>query len=512
MKLSIIYITNHPGGYDILVDSVKNQTCQDYELIVVDDMQKRQQAVQEYLKNNGIKTSYVGPSKPKCFPELGYNVLNAMNTGILISKGDIVVILTDYQWLPPDSFERWLSWEREFEKGKCIVAGGDMYDDKRVKDNNGVLSVWDDPWHGPAEENHCKFAFRWQPDYYEMAYTAFPYELLKKVNAFPECYDCTSGTGHLEAMIRRIHAVGGCALSDKGHIIQMINHRVWEPVEIWHCPKSTPKGSTELVIRENCFDLKDYVRGSILKDNLIQSPSSVKEGVKTFERKETVGVSFIKPKFTQFPPNVKEGIKTYEQPIETFCNLVYALERQNMTVAEVGVYDGSTTVSYLHYIGKNNGKLYAIDWFKGNINAGPGPHQYSPENSNNIYNQFMENIKKTGWSDCVHVLRGRSWEMAKYIPDKSLDICFIDADHRYVNVKRDILAYIPKIKDGGIMCGHDCEDIYSAGGPGQFTEEELNTDVVKGKGHCGVMQAVYDIFRDDVKTALPDKMWIARHN
>jgi hypothetical protein len=39
--------------------------------------------------------------------------------------------------------------------------------------------------------------------------------------------------------------------------------------------------------------------------------------------------------------------------------------------------------------------------------------------------------------------------------DQSVDFVFIDADHVYDRVKEDILAWLPKVKPGGIIAGHD---------------------------------------------------------
>jgi hypothetical protein len=48
-----------------------------------------------------------------------------------------------------------------------------------------------------------------------------------------------------------------------------------------------------------------------------------------------------------------------------------------------------------------------------------------------------------------------SVEASKLIPDGSLDFVYIDANHSYDSVQKDIDAWLPKVKTGGVLGGHD---------------------------------------------------------
>ncbi len=45
--------------------------------------------------------------------------------------------------------------------------------------------------------------------------------------------------------------------------------------------------------------------------------------------------------------------------------------------------------------------------------------------------------------------------MASQVEDHSLDFAFIDADHIEPAVRKDIEAWRPKVKEGGMLLGHD---------------------------------------------------------
>lgn len=55
----------------------------------------------------------------------------------------------------------------------------------------------------------------------------------------------------------------------------------------------------------------------------------------------------------------------------------------------------------------------------------------------------------------VDFIRKFSVEGAKEIRDESLDFVYIDANHSYPYVVADIAAWLPKVRKGGVLAGHD---------------------------------------------------------
>jgi len=75
------------------------------------------------------------------------------------------------------------------------------------------------------------------------------------------------------------------------------------------------------------------------------------------------------------------------------------------------------------------------------------------------------------------VIRDFSVPAASTFGDDSLDFVYIDANHSYEDVMKDIIAWTPKVKKGGIVAGHDYKNF-------------------KGQKHIyGVVDAVNDYCR-----------------
>jgi hypothetical protein len=69
---------------------------------------------------------------------------------------------------------------------------------------------------------------------------------------------------------------------------------------------------------------------------------------------------------------------------------------------------------------------------------------------------FNETIRVTDHAkDRRTILKCLSNEAVKSFEDNSLDFVFIDADHSYEGVVEDLHLWTPKVKLGGLICGHD---------------------------------------------------------
>lgn len=145
-------------------------------------------------------------------------------------------------------------------------------------------------------------------------------------------------------------------------------------------------------------------------------------------------------------------------------------------ICEIGVQRGGHFRRMLHV---NPSLAVAIDpWdasYRGKVPSDP------QEYSERYYQEF-----KTAMSDkpFVRIYRGYSWDVAKEFDDEFFDWVYIDGDHRYEAVKRDINDWYPKVKTGGYLTGHDYwkRMLRTGDGPVPFGVIEAVDEFVKERG------------------------------
>lgn len=74
------------------------------------------------------------------------------------------------------------------------------------------------------------------------------------------------------------------------------------------------------------------------------------------------------------------------------------------------------------------------------------------------YQKLLKRFHEQKLSGQVNVVRLHSSEAQKIFNDGSFDFIYHDASHLLVDVKRDLNEWLPKLKEGGLMCGHDYID------------------------------------------------------
>lgn len=128
-------------------------------------------------------------------------------------------------------------------------------------------------------------------------------------------------------------------------------------------------------------------------------------------------------------------------------NLLYA-------GAEVGVAEGRSSLEFMNW---GFEKFYLVDMWQ-HIKGQKGDSS-SPQMWHNLNLTGCREKMKT-FGDKVVFLQGDSVAMSSKVESNSLGFVYIDANHSYGGALRDLIAWTPKLKKGGIMAGHDFNDNY----------------------------------------------------
>lgn len=121
---------------------------------------------------------------------------------------------------------------------------------------------------------------------------------------------------------------------------------------------------------------------------------------------------------------------------------------------EIGCWKGRSFSSIMPVLLQNNYQnIYAVDHWLGSVDEREGDHLEATQRD--IFPQFVANVAACGFDGKYQVVRGDSFEVAHQFDDGYFDVVFIDADHEYDGFKKDVDAWLPKVRKGGTICGHD---------------------------------------------------------
>lgn len=120
--------------------------------------------------------------------------------------------------------------------------------------------------------------------------------------------------------------------------------------------------------------------------------------------------------------------------------------------AEIGVLRGKTLFSVLDAC--RDLHMYGVDqWLHIPLRDVDCAETYRQFDMKNLEKDVTRRALAYG-ARCT-ILKGDTVAMAKEVDAGSLDFIFLDADHTEKGLKRDIKAWAPKVRHGGMILGHD---------------------------------------------------------
>jgi len=148
---------------------------------------------------------------------------------------------------------------------------------------------------------------------------------------------------------------------------------------------------------------------------------------------------------------------------------------------------------------KKNLKVYAVDSWETNFDWwAEGPCRDSLIKYGGAFSAFLGGMRQYAYDELefVRIVRHNSWEAARLFEDYSCHAVFIDADHQFGAVKRDLEAWKEKVQPRGYFAGHDIDQpgvnmaCHLVLGPYGFkvrkSRETLGDLVAPGAGDCWI--------------------------
>lgn len=128
------------------------------------------------------------------------------------------------------------------------------------------------------------------------------------------------------------------------------------------------------------------------------------------------------------------------------------LDHQHKVIAEVGVFEGQSTVALAQACKLNGaGLVYAVDsWCKPDCCVDEqkvNRDWWSSIDIEGVYENFLRHVVRAEVGRHINICRMQSYRAAMWLPD--LDMVHIDANHAEWPSTSDVCLWLPKVKIGG---------------------------------------------------------------
>ena len=120
------------------------------------------------------------------------------------------------------------------------------------------------------------------------------------------------------------------------------------------------------------------------------------------------------------------------------------------TVVEIGSWKGRSTIALATGIGARPGKGVVIA-----VDPHQGGHAHRMLGEEDTFDQFVANLRGAGVADLVQPIRAASTAARGRVPDRSVDLLFVDGSHEIEHVLADIDAWESALRPGATVAFHD---------------------------------------------------------
>jgi len=171
--------------------------------------------------------------------------------------------------------------------------------------------------------------------------------------------------------------------------------------------------------------------------------------------------------------NVSEILAEWKESVEqdklNRASLDHLRDNKQLVGVEIGVSEGLNAVDMLDKLDIKN--LYLVDPYK-------AFRQWTQEKLDG----HLKTAKRTlaYYDELITWIREPSEYAVTKIPDLSLDFVYVDGNHEFVDVVKDIMFYWNKLKYGGLMCGDNLEYPETARGV------SVTLDILSAAGSLGI--------------------------
>lgn len=160
-------------------------------------------------------------------------------------------------------------------------------------------------------------------------------------------------------------------------------------------------------------------------------------------------------RMTEYLDRWNKFVALQNEPVRIFPSrdAMLSIIPENGVYAEIGVFEGKFADTICGALQPS--RLVLLDLFSGVVGSGDQDgNNMKFIDTRKVYDHFVRVSKRF---PALEVVKGdSSTNLAKY-PDNTFDMVYIDGDHSYEGVKKDIEVAYRKVKSGGWILGHDYE-------------------------------------------------------